>query len=84
LYIAEQSQEQRDKSQDQVNAVTHDSRLTTLESNSVGILIGPEGGWSDTEKALFKEKDIKHLNLHDFTLRAETAAVAAAQTMSKF
>ena len=42
-----------------------------------GILVGPEGGWSDVEKQLFKDKEIKHLNLHDFTLRAETAAVAA-------
>ncbi len=46
-------------------------------SGSVGVLIGPEGGWSDAEKQLFKDKHIKHLNLHDFTLRAETAAVAA-------
>ena len=43
-----------------------------------GILIGPEGGWSDTEKELFKTNNLQHLNLHDFTLRAETAAVAAA------
>jgi 16S rRNA (uracil1498-N3)-methyltransferase len=44
---------------------------------SVGVLIGPEGGWSDREKTLFADKGIKHLNIHDFTLRAETAAVAA-------
>jgi 16S rRNA (uracil1498-N3)-methyltransferase len=43
----------------------------------VGVLIGPEGGWSDAEKELFTAKGIKHLNLHDFTLRAETACVAA-------
>lgn len=43
-----------------------------------GVLIGPEGGWSDVEKELFKTNNIKHLNLHDFTLRAETACVAAA------
>lgn len=43
----------------------------------IGVLIGPEGGWSDSEKQLFKDKNLKHLNLHDFTLRAETAAVSA-------
>ena len=43
----------------------------------VGVLVGPEGGWSDAEKKLFQDKKIKHLNLHDFTLRAETATVAA-------
>ncbi len=47
------------------------------ENDHLGVLIGPEGGWSDAEKQLFKDKNIKHLNLHDFTLRAETAAVAA-------
>lgn len=43
----------------------------------VGVLIGPEGGWSDREKLLFTDKGLKHLNLHDFTLRAETACVTA-------
>lgn len=45
--------------------------------DATGVLIGPEGGWSDQEKELFKAKDIQHIDLHDFTLRAETAAVAA-------
>jgi len=62
LYICEQD------GQDQANA-----RLEHM-----GVLIGPEGGWSDAEKVLFKEQAVKHLNLHDFTLRAETAAVAAS------
>lgn len=47
------------------------------ENDDIGVLVGPEGGWSDDEKELFKEKGIEHLNLHDFTLRAETAALAA-------
>lgn len=46
-------------------------------NNHIGVFIGPEGGWSDNEKSLFKSAELKHLNLHDFTLRAETAAVAA-------
>jgi 16S rRNA (uracil1498-N3)-methyltransferase len=45
--------------------------------DNVGIFIGPEGGWSDAEKELFKQRNINYLNLHDFTLRAETAAVAS-------
>jgi 16S rRNA (uracil1498-N3)-methyltransferase len=44
---------------------------------SAGVFIGPEGGWSDREKSLFTKAELPHLNLHDFTLRAETAAVAA-------
>lgn len=54
---------------------TDNRQLTT--QNTVGILIGPEGGWSDDEKELFKQQNLQHLNLHDFTLRAETAAVSA-------
>jgi 16S rRNA (uracil1498-N3)-methyltransferase len=42
-----------------------------------GILIGPEGGWSDREKELFKAADLSHINIAQFTLRAETAAVSA-------
>lgn len=51
--------------------------MVTESDRPIGVLIGPEGGWSDAEKQLFKDKNIQHLNLHDFTLRAETAAVAA-------
>lgn len=46
-------------------------------AHDVGVLIGPEGGWSDEEKQFFKDSDCAVLDLHDFTLRAETAALAA-------
>jgi 16S rRNA (uracil1498-N3)-methyltransferase len=42
-----------------------------------GVFIGPEGGWSDAEKELFSEKKLSHLDISGFTLRAETAAIAA-------
>lgn len=47
----------------------------------LAVLIGPEGGWSDREKLLFTENNLKHLNIHDFTLRAETAAVTASSKL---
>lgn len=50
---------------------------TRTNLQSAAILVGPEGGWSDAEKQLFKGVNCSVLNLHDFTLRAETAAVAA-------
>jgi 16S rRNA (uracil1498-N3)-methyltransferase len=43
----------------------------------VGVLIGPEGGWSDSEKQLFSTQEIGKLTLGNFTLRAETACVVA-------
>ncbi len=44
----------------------------------VGVLIGPEGGWSDREKQLFLTQEIGKLDLGEMTLRAETASVVAA------
>lgn len=44
----------------------------------IGLLVGPEGGWSDNELNVFKTHDLPHLAISDHTLRAETAAIAAA------
>ncbi len=41
-------------------------------------LIGPEGGWSESELTLFKEKNIPLYSLGLLTLRAETAAISAS------
>jgi 16S rRNA (uracil1498-N3)-methyltransferase len=48
-----------------------------------GVMIGPEGGWSDGERKLFETHNIPELGLGDFTLRAETAAVTAAALLVK-
>jgi len=57
--------------------ISEEKELKLDISKPIGLLVGPEGGWSDSEKQLFKDQNIQHLNLHDFTLRAETAAIAA-------
>lgn len=44
-------------------------------AGKIGILIGPEGGWSDNEKIWFDEKGIKYISFGSQILRAETAAV---------
>jgi len=47
-------------------------------SGKIGILVGPEGGWGDTEKSWFKEKGIVSLTLGKQVLRAETASISAS------
>ncbi len=47
------------------------------DPKSIAFLIGPEGGISDNEKALAKDKGFFGLNLGSRTLRTETAPVAA-------
>ena len=50
-------------------------------SEEVMVFIGPEGGWTEKERQLFAEKNIPSINLGDFTLRAETASIAAVQLL---
>lgn len=47
-------------------------------TDTVGVFIGPEGGWTDTELQLFAAKEVRRVRLAAFTLRGETAAIAAA------
>ncbi|MCR4311475.1 MAG: RsmE family RNA methyltransferase, partial [Candidatus Taylorbacteria bacterium] len=54
---------------------THEDIETT---NALGVLIGPEGGWSEQELALIKEKNIPLVSLGTQILRAETAAIAVS------
>lgn len=58
------------------------SKIDSMDNN-LGIMIGPEGGWSDQEKALFISKNLKVINIAEFTLRAETAAIIAANIFLK-
>jgi 16S rRNA (uracil1498-N3)-methyltransferase len=44
----------------------------------IGVLVGPEGGWAETELEMFKEYKLQHIAIAQFTLRAETAAVTVA------
>ncbi len=42
------------------------------------LLIGPEGGWSEQEIALFEQRHLPAISLTPTVLRVETAAIAAA------
>lgn len=59
---------------------TPQCRPPTLQSREpVGILIGPEGGWSDAERSALQHR-VEPFGLGPLVLRAETAAVAALAT----
>ncbi len=68
---------------DKINLVvcdqnTEDKNIPNGMANKpLGLLIGPEGGWSEDEKELFQKHGLPHINIGQFTLRAETAAVTA-------
>ncbi|MFA6797239.1 MAG: RsmE family RNA methyltransferase [Candidatus Paceibacterota bacterium] len=47
-------------------------------NNKIGLLLGPEGGWSDKERELLREKGIKSVSLGKQVLRAETASIVAS------
>ena len=49
-----------------------------IPDGKIGLLIGPEGGWSDAELSLFEQQDLARLSISDFVLRAETAAIVAS------
>lgn len=57
------------------------SKPQKSDFQEVGLLVGPEGGWSDSEMQLFKTQELGRLQLGNFTLRAETACVAAAHKL---
>ena len=69
LLVAEQS------------SLSHSSSINPQSSRPMGVLVGPEGGWTDSEKQLFTDKGLKHLALSDFTLRAETACIVASNLL---
>jgi 16S rRNA (uracil1498-N3)-methyltransferase len=60
------------------SAGTPNRQLEMLNGLPVGLLIGPEGGFSDAERDLLLEQDfVVQISLGPRILRADTAAVAA-------
>lgn len=53
------------------------SRLGPADAEGVVVLVGPEGGFSEQERAAIAEAGFSRLSLGPRTLRAETAAMSA-------
>ncbi len=57
------------------------SNPTIPSSGSYGIIIGPEGGWTEIEKLIFNSNKIEYMSVNDLTLRAETASIVASSKL---
>jgi 16S rRNA (uracil1498-N3)-methyltransferase len=57
--------------------------LVPTETHAFSILTGPEGGWTDPERALASAAGWKAVSLGANILRAETAAIAALAILSQ-
>ena len=59
------------------------AQLASLKAapGRIFVAIGPEGGWDDSERALFQSHGWHAVGLGPFILRVETAVVAAAAAM---
>jgi 16S rRNA (uracil1498-N3)-methyltransferase len=62
----------------QAPSLGHWLRDPSAGSQATCIGIGPEGGWAAAEAERFKAAGFEPVVLGDLTLRAETAAIAAA------
>ncbi|MDH5516558.1 MAG: 16S rRNA (uracil(1498)-N(3))-methyltransferase [Gammaproteobacteria bacterium] len=58
-----------------------DSILDSKQTNTVTLLIGPEGGFSDNEMTLAVDKGFKTVRFGPRVLRTETAAIAAVSIL---
>ncbi len=52
------------------------------DEQKILLAVGPEGGWSPEELALFSEHDWKPVSLGGTILRAETAAIASVSVVA--
>jgi len=57
-------------------------KLISKKIDSLGVFIGPEGGWSEEEIHLAKDNNFLMVKLSDLVFRSETAAIIAVYLFS--
>lgn len=67
-----------DASARQLSELLADHQADQKNGSSLGLAIGPEGGWTSQEMAAFRQHGWQNASLGPLVLRAETAAIAAA------
>lgn len=53
-------------------------KLKENNEKPVALCVGPEGGWGEKDRELFKKHSVKTISIGDSVLRAETAAIIGA------
>jgi 16S rRNA (uracil1498-N3)-methyltransferase len=56
-------------------------KITEEKLEIIAVFVGPEGGWSENETALFKQYNIEPICLGPQVLRAETASIVVASLL---
>lgn len=79
VHLQKALEEYKDKITIYIAQHGHDQPEST--DDKLGVLIGPEGGWTDDELEYFKKNNYPHLGLSEFTLRGETAAIVAVSKL---
>jgi 16S rRNA (uracil1498-N3)-methyltransferase len=84
LALMQESAETRILLSETEQEVTLTSALGISMVSDLALAIGPEGGWTPEEMALFTTHTWKHVTLGPRILRAETAAIAAIAISSTY